>query len=115
MGLFFKNFKGKGTFPRGVHPPGNKNLSANVQVDILPTPEKIIMPLLQNIGAPCKPVVKAKQQVVLGELIAESDAYISAKIHSPISSQSWKNQKSHKTLFPKQRWSSKRQKASTSS
>ncbi len=85
MGLRINKIKGKGTFPRGVHPPGNKAYSANEKIEVLPTPDKLLLPLLQNIGAPCKPIVKAKQEVGYGELIAESGAYISAKIHSPIS------------------------------
>ncbi len=85
MGIRLKKLKGKGTFQRGVHPPGRKEISADKKIEIMPAPGKVILPLLQNIGAPCKSIVKPKQVVELGEKIADSKEFISAAIHSPIS------------------------------
>ncbi len=85
MGLKLKGFKGRGTFPRGVHPQGQKHFSADSTIEVLPAPEKVLLPLLQNIGAPCEAIVKSKQNVCYGEKVASSKAMISAPIHSPIS------------------------------
>ena len=86
MGLFrFKGFPGKGTFPHGIHPPDNKFFSADKAIEVLPTPEKVVLPLLQNIGAPCEPVVKPKQQVTAGELVGKGKSFVSAALHSPVS------------------------------
>lgn len=85
MGIRLKKLKGKGTFSRGVHPPGRKKISADKKIEIMPTPGMVLLPLLQNIGAPCKSIVKPRQTVTFGEKIAESGEYISASIHSPIS------------------------------
>jgi len=86
MGLFrFKGFPGKGSFPHGIHPPGKKEFSAESQIEVIPTPDKVILPLLQNIGAPCEVVVKPKQEVAFGELVGVGKAFISASLHSPIS------------------------------
>jgi electron transport complex protein RnfC len=78
-------FKGKGTFPRGVHPSDRKNFSSEMPIEIMPTPERVLLPLLQHIGPPCAPVVKTKQQVVFGDKVASNEAFISASIHTPIS------------------------------
>lgn len=76
---------GKGTFSGGVHPPDRKELSADAPIEVIPQPKEVIIPLQQHVGAPCKPTVSPKQEVGYGELIGESKAFISAKLHSPIS------------------------------
>ena len=73
------------TFPGGIHPPGRKNFSAEVPIEVLPTPDMVVLPLLQNIGRECKSIVKTGQMVKHGEKIAINDAMISASIHAPIS------------------------------
>jgi len=82
--LGLKNFPGKGSFPHGIHPPGNKFYSAGAEVEVIPTPDKVVLPLLQHIGAPCEPVVKPKQVVAFGEMIGEGQAFVSASLHSPV-------------------------------
>ncbi|MDA8137175.1 MAG: electron transport complex subunit RsxC [Desulfobacteraceae bacterium] len=80
----FKGFPGKGSFPHGIHPPENKELSSNVPIEVMPPPERVVLPLLQNIGAPCEPIVKPKQEVAWGETIGVGKAFVSANLHSPI-------------------------------
>ena len=75
---------GSGRFPRGVHPPQGKHFSAGSAIEILPPPAKVLVPLLQHIGAPCTATVKMRQEVAAGEMIGQSDAFISAPVHSPI-------------------------------
>jgi len=75
---------GRGTFARGVHPPGRKWLSADAAIEVLATPAEVLVPLLQHIGAPCESLVKNKQAVTLGETIGSADAFVSAPVHSPI-------------------------------
>lgn len=73
------------TFAKGgVHPPENK-LAAQEAIKILPLPEEVIIPVSQHIGAPAKVLVKKKDQVKVGQLIAESGGFISANIHSSVS------------------------------
>jgi len=78
-------FPGPGTFAHGVHPPQRKSLAADAPIEIIPTPEKILLPLQQHIGGPCTPLVKARQEVVFGEMIGKGEAFISAPIHAPVS------------------------------
>ena len=75
---------GSGRFPRGVHPPARKHLAEDSPVEVLPPPAKVAVALHQHTGAPCRPTVKSKQAVAAGEMIGNSDAFISAPVHSPI-------------------------------
>ena len=77
-------YPGEGTFSHGVHPPQCKELSADTPIEIIPTPEKIILPLQQHIGGPCSPVVKPKQLVAFGEMVGKGEAFVSASLHSPV-------------------------------
>ena len=77
-------FPGRGTFRRGVHPPQRKSLSGDAAIEIMPAPEKVVLPLLQHIGGPCTPVVKPKQEVVLGDMVGKGEAFVSASLHSPV-------------------------------
>jgi Na+-translocating ferredoxin:NAD+ oxidoreductase subunit C len=79
-----RNPKAPLTFPRGVHPHDWKELSANAAIEVVPTPESVTIPLLQHIGSPNELIVKPRQQVALGEKIAESKAFVSAPVHSPV-------------------------------
>lgn len=68
----------------GIHPPENKR-SANQQIEALPLPKEVAIPLGQHIGAPAKAIVKRGDTVVAGQLIAEAAGFISANIHSSVS------------------------------
>ena len=84
MGSGFSGISGKGTFSRGVHPPDQKHFAADAGIEVLPAPESIILPLSQHIGAPCKPVVKAKDDVRVGDMVGEAGGFVSAPIHASI-------------------------------
>ena len=75
----------KRTFSGGVHPAGCKDLSKDCQIRPIGLPSQVIIPLIQHIGAPCRPLVKPGDAVKTGTLIAESEKFISAPIHSSIS------------------------------
>lgn len=73
------------TFPiGGVHPADNK-LSANVEIQTLPLPEEVHIPVAQHIGAPAEILVKKGDAVKVGTIIAKSAGFISANIHSSVS------------------------------
>ena len=78
-------FPGKGTFAHGVHPPERKSLAADAPIEIMPIPEKVLLPLQQHIGGPCTPMVKAKQEVIFGEMVGKGEVFVSAPIHAPVS------------------------------
>ncbi len=73
------------TFTKGgVHPPENK-LSASKPIEVLPVPDKVIIPISQHIGAPATPVVAKGDTVQVGQVIAKSSGFVSANIHSSVS------------------------------
>ena len=84
MAFMFKGFGKGGTFPRGVHPPERKAFSEEMAIEVMPSPARVTIPLLQHVGAPCKPVVKAKAMVAFGDRIAEAGGFVSAGLHAPI-------------------------------
>lgn len=49
------------------------------------SPDRVLIPLCQHIGAPCTPQVKKDDKVFVGTLIGDSDAFVSAPIHSSVS------------------------------
>jgi len=71
------------SFKRGVHPPHRKYTEAAPIRLFVPSSE-LVVPMAQHIGAACNPIVKPKQEVKLGEKIADIDAFVSAPIHSPV-------------------------------
>lgn len=85
MKLKLKGFRRKGSFAHGIHPPERKELAAGAAIEVVPPPERVILPLMQSAGAPCAPIVKPKQQVAFGDKIADPGGFVSAPLHSPIS------------------------------
>jgi len=75
------------TFKRGIHPNEQKEYTENIPIQVLiPGPKsEMIYPLVQHLGAPCKPLVEIGQKVLLGEKIADNDAFICAPIHTSVS------------------------------
>lgn len=72
-------------FKGGVHPRDNKKYTSEKKIENSLIPEKVIIPVRQHIGAPCTPVVKKGDRVKKGQVIADSDAFVSGPIHSSIS------------------------------
>ncbi len=51
----------------------------------IPTPETVAISMAQHIGAPCEPLVKVSDHVRIGQKIGDSEAFMSAPVHSSIS------------------------------
>lgn len=68
----------------GIHPPENK-LSADGAIEDLELAKEVVIPLGQHIGAPAKVLVKKSDKVLVGQLLAEADGFISAPVHSSVS------------------------------
>lgn len=80
MKFSIKPFKSHG----GVKIPHRKNTKDEKSI-IMPPPKEVIIPMLQHIGAQCKPVVSIGEKVYVGQMIGNSEAFISAPIHSSVS------------------------------
>lgn len=68
----------------GVHVSHNKNTSA-LEIVRMPNPDRVILPMQQHIGAPCTPTVKVGDEVKVGQVIGDTDAFVSAPIHASVS------------------------------
>jgi electron transport complex protein RnfC len=73
------------TFQRGIHPKYYKELTKDKATVVMPLPKQIIIPLQQHIGAPCKPTVKLKDEVHVGDVVGDSEAFVSSPVHTSIS------------------------------
>lgn len=91
MALTIDGFAGSGTFSHGVHPPGNKIFSTEIAIEVIPNPLKVLLPLSQHVGAPCQSIVKPKQSVAFGEMVAKGGGFVSAALHAPIAGTIQKN------------------------
>lgn len=68
----------------GVSVTHNKN-TAELPVERMPIPARVVLPMQQHIGAPCVPTVKVGDTVCVGQVIGDSDKFVSAPIHATIS------------------------------
>ena len=75
---------GRSTFRRGIHPAEEKELCAEAPIEVLPTPTQVQIPLLQHLGAPCKPSVKPRQEVALGDKVGDVDTLVTAPVHASV-------------------------------
>jgi len=51
----------------------------------VPNPKQVAVLLSQHIGAGCKPQVSKKDKVEAGQIVGDTDAFVSAPVHSPVS------------------------------
>ena len=73
------------TFRGGVHFEDYKSLSNGTELQVMPAPDVITLPMSQHIGAPAKPIVKKGDHVDVGQKIAEAGGFVSAVVHSSVS------------------------------
>lgn len=69
---------------KSIHVPHLKNAAQIATTQFL-TPNYVVLPVSQHIGAPCSPVVKVGDSVKVGDLIADSDAFVSSPIFATVS------------------------------
>lgn len=73
------------TFRGGVHPYDGKEYTKDNQIEKLEASQEVVFLMKQHIGAPSIPVVKVKDEVHVGTLIAQAGGYVSANIMSSVS------------------------------
>lgn len=73
------------TFKGGIHPPDKKELSKDKNISPTKPPKRVVIPLVQHIGAPCKLSVSVGQEVKKGEVIGTPEGFVSAPVHSSVS------------------------------
>lgn len=73
------------SFRGGIHPSHSKKSTESKPVQKAEEPKIAVIPLQQHIGAPCQPLVNVGDIVKVGQKIGDSDAFVSAPVHSSIS------------------------------
>ncbi|MGI6308049.1 MAG: electron transport complex subunit RsxC [Dethiobacteria bacterium] len=73
------------TFVGGIHPSYFKDFTAGKPIAPARAPSQVIIPLHQNIGAPCEAVVQVGDEVKVGQKIGEPQGFVSAPIHASVS------------------------------
>ncbi len=69
----------------GVHPPGNKSLTSEKPIRFMDAPARVAIPLQQHLGAPNLPKVRKGDEVCVGTVLGDADAYVSCPVHSSVS------------------------------
>lgn len=59
--------------------------TADCPVVTMAPPARVVLPMSQHIGAPCVPTVKVGDSVAVGQVIGDSDKFVSAPIHATVS------------------------------
>jgi electron transport complex protein RnfC len=73
------------SIPGGIHPEQHKTVSNQTNIETIPVPARLWLPLSMHIGSEAIPVVKVGETVCKGQIIAEAQAGVSATVHAPTS------------------------------
>lgn len=73
------------TFKGGMHVPDYKDLTCAKPITALGGDKVHIYPLQQHIGAPLELKVQKGDSVKVGQVLADSDAFVSTPVHSSVS------------------------------
>lgn len=68
----------------GAHVPHHKN-TEQMETQQCPIPERVVIPMLQHMGAPCDPLVKKGDPILVGQKIGDSSQAFSVPIHASCS------------------------------
>ena len=74
----------KHLFFGGIHPKYNKEMSTQVTQFHSITPNQVVIPLQQHIGAPCKPLVAVGDQVLRNQKIGDGEG-LCVPVHASVS------------------------------
>ena len=74
----------KHLFFGGIHPKYNKEMSTGITSFKTITPAQVVIPMQQHIGAPCTPLVKVGERVLLGQKIGDGEG-LCVPVHASVS------------------------------
>lgn len=74
-----------GGFRGGAHPLTQKASTAGKPIVPCPASAKVVIPLGQHLGAPNRAVVAVGDHVKVGQVIGESEGFVSAPVHATVS------------------------------
>ncbi len=59
--------------------------TAECEIVRMPIPQQVVLSMQQHIGAPCEPCVKVGDTVSVGQVVGDTDKYVSTPIHASVS------------------------------
>ena len=68
----------------GVHPKDNKWYTKDCAIQVYPEGDILVIPMSQHIGAPCTPLVKKGDRVLVGQKLGDGTG-LCVPVHSPVS------------------------------
>ena len=71
-----------GTLHGGLRLPGEKSVSTSQEIQKVPIPDQLVLPIAQHVGEAAHPVVGIGEYVLKGQLLAEPYGSLSAPIHA---------------------------------
>lgn len=74
----------KRRFYGGIHPSYRKELSVKATPSVAVIPKQVVIPMLQHIGVPCEPLVKAGDKVLRGQKIGDGEG-VCVPVHASVS------------------------------
>ena len=66
----------------GLRLPAEKDLSTSLEIQQVPVPDQLVLPITQHVGEPAHPIVGIGEYVLKGQLVAESYGSLSAPVHA---------------------------------
>ncbi len=66
----------------GLNLPPHKSAATQSPIVCAPLPSELVLPLHQHIGAPAQPCVAVGEQVLRGDTVAMTKAYVAAPVHA---------------------------------
>ena len=74
----------KHLFFGGIHPKYNKEMSTGMTDFRKVVPARVVIPMVQHIGAPCTPLVAVGERVLLGQKIGDGEG-LCVPVHASVS------------------------------
>ncbi len=73
----------KHLFSGGIHPKYNKEMSTGITFFKVITPKRVVIPMVQHIGAPCTPLVKEGDRVLRGTKVGDGEG-LCVPVHASV-------------------------------
>ncbi|MDG2375238.1 MAG: electron transport complex subunit RsxC [Woeseiaceae bacterium] len=71
-----------GNLHGGLVLPAEKNVSTSIEIQSVPIPDQLVLPIQQHVGEPAQPIVSVGEHILKGQLIADTSGSLSAPIHA---------------------------------
>jgi electron transport complex protein RnfC len=73
------------SFRGGIHPSEEKHHTEKKPLEVMPPPDRVVIPLRQHLGAPARATVKVGDHVKAGQCIAQGPGFVTTAMHASIS------------------------------